>query len=317
MRIRVLATTGAAFCLAASLYAQGPPIDAGSEIPVEIPAFDDPTPPGPPGPAPQPTPPTPQPLPDIPDPDPLPQLPNIEINGNGGLDPVTPTPIRNGSSTGTSINGGKVSDVPVEPTVSVGVDGQPAADHAGELMKTFHFEALFSSQVWSQHWNSPDFGVMRVTSLVYAAGLPRGGILKWQRDTLGNPMVYLKAKVTFPRLRKPDAITSTQPLGSVPIVISQAVVFFRLQDGGWMASSSPLYVTLEEPGRSLVMVPVERGQGVWRARVGQGGIYIENFVGAGLAAARTQIYEYFRDEEVNLFLQGNSDVTFYLRKIKN
>ena len=126
-------------------------------------------------------------------------------------------------------------------------------------------------------------------------------------------MVYLRAKVNFPRIGRPDAASAAQPIGSAPVEISQAVVFYQ-RPAGWMASASPMYVTLEDrEGKKRILVPLQRGQGVWRAWVSHGGVFVENFVGAGLSAARTELAQFFSDEEIRLFAQGNSDVIFYLR----
>ena len=200
----------------------------------------------------------------------------------------------------------------VEPQPSQDIGGRPVPDPAYELMQRFKWEALFSSRPWIEDWWMPYLGIMRVTTLHYPLNAPRGGVIQWQRDSLGNPMVYLRARVPFPRLRAPDPLSAEQPFDTVQIVISQAVVFYARPDG-WLACASPLYVTMEEAGKTFLLVPVERGQGIWRAMVGQGGIHVENFIGAGLQAARTEINQYFRDEEIRLFMQNNGDVVFYLR----
>lgn len=181
-------------------------------------------------------------------------------------------------------------------------------------MHTFKWEALFSSRPWIEDWWMPQLGIMRVTTLRYPLVAPRGGVINWQRDSLGNPMVYLRARVPFPRLRAPDPFSQAEPFETAQVIISQAVVFYARPDG-WLACGSPLYVTMEEKGKTFLLVPVERGQGVWRAMVGHGGIHIENFIGAGLQAARTEINQYFRDEEIRLFMQNNGDVVFYLRPV--
>lgn len=205
-------------------------------------------------------------------------------------------------------------NVEVAPETSVEINGRAVPNINDQFTKNYHFEALFSSKPWSVHWFAPDMGILRVTTLEQPNSMPRGGVIKWQKDAVGNPMAILRARVLFPRLKGPDAISSPEPLTSVPMIISQAVVFYVRPDG-WLASASPLQVVVGEGSQGLTLVPLSRGQGVWRAIVGRSGIYVENFVGAGLAAARTEIYQFFRDEEVRLFTQGNSDVVFYLRAV--
>jgi hypothetical protein len=125
-------------------------------------------------------------------------------------------------------------------------------------------------------------------------------------------MAILRAKLPFPRLNKPDAASQEAPLRSDTLSISQVVTFY-LQRGQWFAAASPIYITLESPDNVHMLLPVNRGVGVWRQMVGTGGVYIENFLQAGLAAARTELSQYFRDEEIRLFLAANHDVIFYLR----
>lgn len=255
----------------------------------------------------------------------IPDIPEIPDVGNEPPTPVmnlpqNKTPIRQqpssmnnrSSSLNQGAQEGPMQDVTVKPETSKEIGGAPVFNPAQMFMDHFKFEALFSSRAWWNFWWAPDMGLMRVTSLPQPIQTPRGVIVKWQRDSLGNPMTYLKAQLQFPRLQKPDAESKEEPLKSVPIIISQAVVFYQ-RPGGWIASASPVYVTMQDGDKKFVLAPVQRGQAVWRAWVGHGGIYVENFIGAGLAAARTELNQYFRDEEIRLFIQGNSDVIFYLR----
>jgi hypothetical protein len=82
---------------------------------------------------------------------------------------------------------------------------------------------------------------------------------------------------------------------------------------GWMASASPYYITRTDESGTVTILDVKEGRGAWNARVGAGGLMIRNFVEGGLAAARTELVRTFRDEEIQWFLRGNSDVLFYLR----
>jgi hypothetical protein len=204
-------------------------------------------------------------------------------------------------------------NVKIVPSPSKEIQGVPVKPEAKRFMNVYQFMALFSSKNWSAFWNSPDFPLLRVTSLSDKLSPSPGIIIPWQRDVLGNPAVYLKTRLKFPRLHPIGGDLPDQPIGSATVVISQHVVFYLTTDG-WMANASPMYVIAEEKGKQdTVLLPVARGQGAWRSIVGPGGIYVENFIGAGLAAARTELSEYFSDEEIHMFLQGNSDVIFYLR----
>jgi|GEM_PF-3941308 len=205
-------------------------------------------------------------------------------------------------------------DVSVLPIVPRDIPVRPAKDDAGTFMATYHMEALQASRSWEHYWNSPDVAFIKVAAPPPMAGVPQGAVLHWHRDALGNPMITLRATVMFPRLRAPDAITEEEPLSAVPVTISQAIIFIPRREG-WLASASPMMVTVAEGDKNLVLLPLTKGQGSWRSFVGRGGLYIDNFVGAGLTAARTEIYQYFRDEEVRLFLTKNtSDVVFYFRQ---
>jgi len=82
---------------------------------------------------------------------------------------------------------------------------------------------------------------------------------------------------------------------------------------GWMASASPYYITRTDEMGTVTVLDVREGRGAWNARVGSGGLMVKNFVEGGLAAARTELIRTFRDEEIQWFLKGNSDVLFYLR----
>ncbi|MFZ5807217.1 MAG: hypothetical protein ACOY3I_08440 [Verrucomicrobiota bacterium] len=227
--------------------------------------------------------------------------------------PPKPAPAYTPQATRSHTADTSEESIEVKPDSNKEIGGAPVFDAAQMFMQYFKFEALFSSKSWISHWLAPDMGLLRVTTLPQPIGVSRGSILRWQRDPLGNPMVYLRAQVNFPRILPPDAASAEQPLGSVPITIAQAVVFHQ-RPGGWMANASPIYVTMKETeDKKITLVPLQRGQALWRAWVGHGGIYVENFLGAGLSAARTELNQRFRDEEIRLFVQGNSDVIFYLR----
>ena len=238
----------------ATVYGQLPPIstggaDADSAIP-EIPVFDDPEPPSS----------TSTQSPDS----------NISISvGNQSNTEKKETPPPSSAQVTPSPSlpegPGPEQTVVVKPEVSKDIAGSPVFNAASAFMEHFKFEALFSSRVWMSHWIAPDMGLMRVTSMPQPLGVPRGAVLRWQRDNLGNPMVFLKARVNFPKIKAPDAASKEQPLENIPVVISQAVVFFQ-KPGGWVASASPLYVTTQQDDKNQLLVNTKRGQGVWRAR---------------------------------------------------
>jgi hypothetical protein len=214
------------------------------------------------------------------------------------------------------------------------------------FMNAMAWEAVSSSTEWRARWNAPDFGMVNVYSVLPGGvDIPRGVILPWRRDGQGFPEAVLHAAIRVPVLKRIQPTSLSEPLESATLSIKQYITFYyrsaaseksvpgtvsaykdgkgasyRLETpdrsigGYWMASASPYYVTLVDKNKKVhTVVGVDKGRGSWNAMVGPGGILIKNFVEGGLASARTELTRLFRDEEIDWFLRGNSDVLFYLR----
>ncbi len=191
------------------------------------------------------------------------------------------------------------------------------ADPAGSFMKRLAWEAISTSQDWRLRWIAPDFGRLGVR-IVHKKSLTmaRGVVMPWRRDQQGFPEVVLHVVVEMPVLKRVALTDLQRPVESVPLDIRQYVSFYP-QKGRWWAAASPYYVTLGKRGDSVELLSIREGKGAWSAWVGSGGLVVKDFIEGGLAAARSKIVRTFRDEEINWFLRGNSDVIFYLRPRMN
>jgi hypothetical protein len=229
---------------------------------------------------------------------------------------VAPTEITPESTNMTPINPAPIPSVPEGDVRSIPLS-------AGAVFRDqWVCQAIPSSENWSRSWNAPDFGRVHVSAALRDLPLPDGVDLPWQNDATGVPEVILTAVLHFPRIPSKEGASVTAETPDAPLVnqetvtIKQYVTFYHPPGDSWFASASPYYALLGEGADAKVILPVSTGEGGWTARLGSGGLLVRHFVEGGLEAARRPIEENFRDEEIRLFLQGHSDVIFYIRPQK-